>query len=185
MKIHIIFTLILLLSFSCKIDRKRSEYKKIEELVMYWNNRKVIIPDSLKSLSEDKSLIQNFLKDTSDCKIITIISGDCQMCIQEIRNWIPFFDKMKKSQISNKLYFIIENTNLSYFEKIYADDLPVGFNFFIDESGKLSEINHLPKDKNYKTVLLDKNNKVLLIGSPLSSDDMCSLFLERLKTKLN
>ena len=103
------------------------------------------------------------------------------MCLQEIRNWIPFFEKMKENQISNRLYFIIEHINPEYFEKVYASDLPKEFNFFIDEFGKLAEINQLPKDKRYRTMLLDRNNKVLLIGSPLINNDMSTLFLEQLK----
>ena len=183
MKVLIGFLLVLTISFGCNINRKKSEYKKVEEIVRYWNNREIIIPDSLKILGYEKNLSLENLKNQNGNKIIVIVSGNCQMCLQEIRDWIPFFDKMKGNRISNRLYFIIEHINPEYFEKVYAGDLPAEFNFFVDEPGKLAEINQLPKNKRYRTMLLDRNNKVLLIGSPLMNDDMANLFLEQLEMR--
>ncbi|MEL7587113.1 MAG: hypothetical protein AAGU19_10410 [Prolixibacteraceae bacterium] len=171
----------LVIVISCTIKNNSPEYKRNEEIVRYWYNREIIIPDSL-ILLKNKQICQSYkLRDTSENKIIALVSGDCQMCVQEIRNWIPFFKKMKENKISNRLFFVIENIDIEYFKKMYSEDLPSDFEFYIDKKGKFSSINHFPQENMYKTVLLDRSNKIKLIGSPVSNKQFWNLYFDNLK----
>ena len=47
---------------------------------------------------------------------------------------------------------------------------------FIDKKRKMQRINNFPKEPIYQTFLLDKNNRVLLIGNPIGNIKLWKLY---------
>ena len=65
--------------------------------------------------------------------------------------------------------------------KFQNHDYPI----YVDKDSKFRQLNHhLPDDTRYHTFLLDKNNRVVLVGNPLTSDAMWSLFKSTLDNML-
>lgn len=52
------------------------------------------------------------------------------------------------------------------------------FNYpiFYDDKGECDKLKHLPKHVFYQTFLLDKNNKVLVIGKPKPNNEIWKLY---------
>ena len=61
----------------------------------------------------------------------------------------------------------------------------IDFPVVIDKYNDFRSINHsIPADSRYHTFLLDRNNRVVLVGNPLASDAMWSLFRKTLDNML-
>ena len=61
------------------------------------------------------------------------------------------------------------------------NNFPAGY---IDKKNEFCSINSNILKSNYSTFLVDKNNRVVLVGNPLSSDAMWSLFRKTLDNML-
>lgn len=51
---------------------------------------------------------------------------------------------------------------------------------FIDEMGSFDALNHFPANMTFQTFLLDKDNKVVVIGNPIHNPMVKELYLEKL-----
>ena len=60
-----------------------------------------------------------------------------------------------------------------------------GFNYlvFIDEQNTIEQLNHFPKQPEYQCFLLDKDNKVLLLGNPVLNPKICELYKQAVTGK--
>ncbi len=53
----------------------------------------------------------------------------------------------------------------------------------LDQSDKLNELNHFPADGRFQTFLLDKYNKVVVIGNPIHNPNIRELYLKEVTGK--
>lgn len=53
----------------------------------------------------------------------------------------------------------------------------------LDRSDSLNQLNHFPKDIRFQVFLLDKNNKVVVIGNPVHNPNVKELYLEEIGRK--
>ena len=53
----------------------------------------------------------------------------------------------------------------------------------LDRSDSLNQLNHFPKDIRFQVFLLDKNNKVVVIGNPVHNPNVKELYLEEISRK--
>ena len=47
---------------------------------------------------------------------------------------------------------------------------------FLDKNRQMQQINNFPKEPMFQTFLLDKNNRVLLIGNPIGNTKLWNLY---------
>ncbi|MBR2497861.1 MAG: hypothetical protein IKB63_05880, partial [Parabacteroides sp.] len=74
--------------------------------------------------------------------------------------------------------FILDVRNVSRMEEILREnrfDYPV----VLDTKGKLNRLNHFPTDTRFQTFLLDKENKVLVVGNPVQKEAIKELFIKQ------
>lgn len=50
----------------------------------------------------------------------------------------------------------------------------------MDQSDSLNQLNHFPKDIRFQVFLLDKNNKVVVIGNPICNSNVKELYLKEI-----
>ena len=65
--------------------------------------------------------------------------------------------------------------------KLYDSDLPV----WVDAKGEFSQVNALPDNLLFHVFLLNRDNRVMLVGSPIGNPKMWKLYentIARLKT---
>lgn len=53
----------------------------------------------------------------------------------------------------------------------------------MDQSDRLNELNHFPADGRFQTFLLDKDNKVVVIGNPIHNPNIRELYLKEITGK--
>ena len=116
-----------------------------------------------------------------------VIYTDSEMCtLCNIKKISIDVDSLKGFNLPIEIIPIIAPqvdsiVNLHMILKYYMNRNPV----FLDEECKFRKVNSLlPVSNRFHTFLLDKNNKVVLVGNPLASDAMWNLFRKTLDNML-
>ena len=81
------------------------------------------------------------------------------------------------------IIFSLNNQYYSFTSNLQSHG--IDFPVVIDKYNDFRSINHsIPADSRYHTFLLDRNNRVVLVGNPLASNAMRSLFRKTLDNML-
>ncbi len=124
--------------------------------------KQIKFPDSLVNLLGDE---QN-----TGLRIVSYINGNCPKCLFDLKKWMEM-----KAKYQLKLIFVInteDKVRLDYFIK--KEDLQISY--FLDSTNSFILSNELPSNPLLQTFLLDKNDKILLMGNPLYNRDLFQLY---------
>lgn len=99
--------------------------------------------------------------------VVYLDSAICSSCnIKEFGLWNDLIDKMPNAQF----VFIVaphHKEDVTYIP-LYLEKSGIESRVYIDDKYKFAEVNpFFPESYIYHTVLLDKNNRIILVGSPL------------------
>lgn len=156
---RICFTIFLglMVLLGCKEENKNMEVLK------NLNGQKIFLPSI--------NTIKNTIDKTNDnplkkkLKIVTFIDGDCSLCFEEIAYWKEYIKTIDTSKIG--IIIVVHAYNdLNDFDNYIRSKLNFNYPYFKDIGCKLLIKNNIPEEKLYKTYLLDKFEKVVLIGNP-------------------
>ncbi|MDR2410160.1 MAG: DUF1573 domain-containing protein [Bacteroidales bacterium] len=169
------FLLILIVLNSCKEDKKVSEANRIVE---EWVGKTIQFP-TIKSFSigtEDSPLLLSGI--SKDYKILLYVDStgctSCRLGLETLGRWETyikeFWEKIDflfyfRPKNKGELLSILKNAQFSH---------PV----YIDEQGELNKLNKLPANQTFQCFLLDKDNKVILIGNPANNPKIWELYKE-------
>lgn len=110
--------------------------------------------------------------------IVYIDSTQCSTCnIEQLYHWKEFIDKFE----TVAFYFIIAPQSKAAVSSLPRHFYKTSLNYpiFIDENYSFMRNNpHIPSDPTYHNLLLDKDNKVLMVGSPIYNDKIEKLLYE-------
>lgn len=154
--------------FSCKLDDDK------------WNNKEILFPKEIKfSYAGNDTINFDFSKvkwkffiyaDTTDCMGCKLYLDRWSMLINEIRE-----NKEMKDSVS--FIFCLYPKDLEEVKFILNCDLP-DYPVCIDINNNVGKLNHFSSDKYF---LLNKENKVVLSGNPISSSDISDLYFQKIK----
>lgn len=177
-RFNILIVVILVLLCTCNNIQKEMELL---------SSRPIILPDTLSNFYTSKEV--GYINSSIPLMklIIYIDSSECASCsIKQISEWNSIIDSVLR--ISNKInfYFILtpKKINLSSVKRTLIAE---GFNYpvLLDTLGKFEGSNpHLPKNRALHTFLLDENNNVILVGSPLYNKKIEEMFYKIVEEKL-
>lgn len=163
----ILLLLIFLIFQSCN--------KPITSIVEEWNQKKIQIPESLnfKSCGQDidglKVLNHKF-------KILYYLDSlGCTTCRLQLLEWKSYMKLCKSRGYDVGFLFVVEVKKVEEFESklnMHHFTYPIVY----DPNGEFDKINKLPKDERFRTFLLDDENRVVLIGSPIKNKKIMKLY---------
>ena len=165
---------------ACKKDPKRAEAEKI---VMEWMGKEIQFPEgySCSILGKDTitSLCSNLLN--KEYKVLLYVdSVGCTSCKLKLFQWnqlIEEADSLFKEKVSFLLFFHPKyKKELQFLFRRDQMDYPV----FMDLEGKINQLNHFPEQESYQCFLLDKDNKVVMIGNPTLNPKVWDLYKEHI-----
>ena len=173
------FSLILLMS-SCK----SSVTRRAEKVVKEWQGKEVIFPKSsvFTKFGKDTISISNHAK----YKVLVYVdSTGCTECKLQLSHWqnvISGIDSISENEVEYLFYINPKNRKeLHYLLKRNSFTIPI----CVDLSDSLNKLNKFPSELMFQTFLLDENNKVLLIGSPIRSDAVKKLYYNKIQNNIN
>ncbi|WP_289161955.1 DUF1573 domain-containing protein [uncultured Parabacteroides sp.] len=182
--LNFIIFLCILSFFSCNNVKKEKE-KQITQLVNEWQGKQIFFPKNL--------IFTHYLTDTIDLEIpeseykilIYVDSIGCTSCKLQLYKWkkfIEYTDSVTKGNVPflfifhlndyNEIHYLLKRDNFNY---------PICF----DLDDQLNKLNKFPADTNFQTFLLDKDNKVSVLGNPIHNTAVKDLYLKQITSKDN
>ena len=174
MRILCVFIMVCSLGGCTTISSKNADYK----IIASWSQKEFILPDSLIFYYFDRdSTEKQFCKNLNSIKIIAFINGSCPDCILELNKWYSFIEETKNYNL--KYLFVVYYFDFMQF-KSYLSEVHFEEPFILDKKNHIFEINNFPEEKKFHCVLLDRQNKIILIGNPILSQSLKELYLEQI-----
>lgn len=179
--LNLLLVLFSILLFSCKENKK----DQIAQLVAEWQGKEILFPE--------KVVFTRFAIDTTDFEIpqseykilIYVDSIGCTSCKLQLQKWkelITYTDSVTDGKISFLFFFHPKDLKeVSYLLKRDRFDRPI----CIDMEDQLNKLNKFPADMTFQTFLLDKNNKVAVLGNPIHNLAVKDLYIKQITGKEN
>lgn len=114
-------------------------------------------------------------------KIATIINLDCGLCIESLNRWEEY---VKNKDIT--FILIVGGNDFEFFKALKNNESQTFENIFHDKNNVFEMTNKIPRESRFRTFLIDKDNKILLIGNPLFNESIDKLYekeISKLTTK--
>lgn len=174
---RILFILCLIILYSSCDNRKERINKQINDLY----SKIISIPYSeMDTLTMDTTCIP---LESRYQLLVYVDSTECTPCyVSHYLDWELILKECKKHEPSITLTIIIEGDNITdeVREKFLVSDFSKSI--FIDKTGAFRKKNPAFPDSNIMHVLLlDKDNKVTLVGNPLSNKRIEELLYNKLR----
>lgn len=129
------------------------------------------------TINSRDTVISNF----HDSKIKVVVYADATTCasceIKHLELWKPYIDSAKRVEFLS-YYFILapdKKDSISVMATLKA--FPLDYPITLDYGQEFQQLNdNLPQDKNFHSLILDKNNMVVLAGNPIHNLAIRNLF---------
>ena len=173
--------ILLLTIFLSACQDKQKEI--ITLLVKEWQGKQILFPENMV-FTRFASDTTNFVIPTSDYKVLVFVDSiGCTSCKLQLSRWkefIRYTDSISQKNIPFLFFFQFDDQWEIHSLLIRENfDKPI----CLDRSDSLNQHNHFPKDIRFQVFLLDKNNKVVVIGNPVHNPNVKELYLEEISRK--
>ena len=170
-----LFSILFLLT-SCKENKK----EEVARLVQEWQGKEIVFPRNIT--------FTRFVTDTVDYQIpqsdykvlIYVDSTGCTSCKLQLPKWkelIAYTDSVTGNNIPFLFFFQSkDDKELRYILKRDNFNRPV----CIDRNSKLDKLNRFPQNITFQTFLLDKKNRIVVIGNPIHNLAVKDLYLKQI-----
>lgn len=178
----VLYILLILTFISCQESNPGSKFM---QLLDTWSGKEIIFPNELMFSIQGRDTID--IRDwEANYKIVSYIdSSGCTVCKLNLKKWNAFIDSARvvsnhsivpylyfHPQSSKEIMYLLRRDNFKY---------PV----CIDNNDTFNKLNKLPSNEVFQTFLLDKDNKIVLIGNPILNPKVKELYLSVLQGKLD
>lgn len=176
-KIYILIVFLLLL---CSCKKYTNKYQK---LVDEWHGKEIIFPDYMPFTIYANDTV-NYSVD-GDLKILLYIDAvGCTSCKMRISEWKLFISQID-SISNNSIPFIFimrpKDTNNNDYIRSFLKKNFFNKPVYIDNDNIMNNKNHFPTEIQLQTFLLDRENKVILMGNPIYNPEIKQLYLKVIK----
>lgn len=171
--INLIPLFIMMFLLSCK----ESDKEKITRLMLEWQGKEVQFPSKMIFTKLGSDTVDYQIPQTEYKILVYVDSIGCTSCKLQLDKWKEFIAKLDSSTggaVPVLFFFQSEDLHeIKYILKRDGFDLPVN----LDSRDELNKLNHFSNDLNFQTFLLDKNNRIKVIGNPIHNLNIRDLYL--------
>ena len=179
-KIFLLFLAIILIS--CKKSTRNSD--SLKETVKTTLGTKLVLSENIYLYKPFKSYKLDSIKiKNADFKIYSLINASCGDCINKINNWEIFSKELNNYEIPIILIFR-SNDNFELLKNMLDMNKvnPFPYPFLFDYKNELIKSNRFMEESDsFMTILTDNNNSILLMGDPLNSEKIKTLYLNKIQ----
>ena len=176
MKKQLYILLLLFLLTACKENNK----EKFAQLVQEWQGKEIVFPERMVFTRFVTEQVEYQIPETAYKILIYVDSTGCTSCKLQLPKWkelIAYTDSITNNSIP--FIFVFQSKDdkeLRYILKRDNFDRPV----CIDRNSQLDKLNKFPQDITFQTFLLDRDNKVKVIGNPVHNLAVKDLYLKQI-----
>ena len=171
---HIFWIMCLWLLASCSESREEAMLRLVNE----WKDKSVIIPVRSVFTVQGKDVVDFNYRDAEYKILVYTDSIGCTSCKLQLPKWkrmIAEVDSLTGGSVPFLFYFHPKDPKeLRFYLRRDNFTYPVCF----EEDDYINRLNRFPSDMTFQTLLLNKENKVVAIGSPVLNPKIKDLYLE-------
>ena len=171
---HIVWIICLWLLASCSESREEAMLRLVNE----WKDKSVIIPVRSVFTVQGKDVVDFNYRDAEYKILVYTDSIGCTSCKLQLPKWkrmIAEVDSLTGGSVPFLFYFHPKDPKeLRFYLRRDNFTYPVCF----EEDDYINRLNRFPSDMTFQTLLLNKENKVVAIGSPVLNPKIKDLYLE-------
>lgn len=164
---------------SCHDKKKEDAINSVKQ----WVGKEILFPKNNTFTIRGKDTV-DFPLNVSNYKLVHYIdTAGCIACQLKLAEWQRFMnevDSVSSSHTSFVFYIYphdMKDIQLEFRREAF--DYPV----CLDEKDEFNRLNKLATDKNLRTFLLDKENKIVAIGNPMENPSVKKFYLKILTGK--
>lgn len=169
----VISTILLLLTISCGSGMPNADD------VRQWVGSEVVLSDTLSARADGRDTTLTVCDSISSVKILTYYSAEgCTPCkLKELLQWKPLIEEYATDSLV-RFIFVLNPANTTEREiEMTLYGMRFAHPVFYDRSGSFESSNPgLPENPVFHTFLLDRDNRVVLVGSPIGNPKMWTLY---------
>ena len=171
---YIAWIMCLWLLASCSESREEAMLRLVNE----WKDKSVIIPVRSVFTVQGKDVVDFNYRDAEYKILVYTDSVGCTSCKLQLPKWkrmIAEVDSLTGGSVPFLFYFHPKDSKeLRFYLRRDNFTYPVCF----EEDDYINRLNRFPSDMTFQTMLLNKENKVVAIGSPVLNPKIKDLYLE-------
>lgn len=172
----LLFSILLL---SCKENKK----EEISQLVKEWQGKEILFPQKMIFTHNTTDTVDYVIPQSSYKVLIYVDSLGCTSCKLQLNKWkelVAYTDSVANGTVPFLFVFHPKDRKeISYLLKREGIKFPV----CIDTDDTLNKLNKFPADMTFQTFLLDRNNKVAVLGNPIHNLAIKELYLKQITGK--
>lgn len=172
----ILFVLFIAFCTGCQKQRRKAEAKSILD---EWIGKTIKFPESYECSLSGKDTSLFLCKRLMESEYKVLIYNDstgcteCKLQLMEWSNLINELNSIPKNHLSF-LFFLYPKSIDELQLILQRENFP--YPIFIDNKDEINHLNNFVKQSKYQCFLLDKDNKVLVVGNPVQSTDILKLY---------
>ena len=159
--LYILFLLFLLAA--CRENKK----EQFARLVQEWQGKEIVFPQDMVFTRFVTEQVEYRIPDAEYKVLIYVDSTGCTSCKLQLPKWKELIAHVDSATNSNIPFIFVfqskDDKELRYILKRDNFNRPV----CIDRDSQLDKLNKFPQDITFQTFLLDRDNKVKVIGNPV------------------
>ena len=176
MKKQLYILLLLSLLTACKENNK----EKFAQLVQEWQGKEIVFPQNMAFTRFVTEPVDYRIPDAEYKVLVYVDSVGCTSCKLQLLKWKELIAHVDSATNGNVPFIFVfqskDDRELRYILKRDNFDRPV----CIDRNNRFDELNQFPQDITFQTFLLDKDNKVKVIGNPVHNLAVRDLYLKQI-----
>ena len=176
MKKQLYILLLLSLLTACKENNK----EKFALLVQEWQGKEIVFPQDMAFTRFVTEPVDYRIPDAEYKVLVYVDSVGCTSCKLQLPKWQKLIAHVDSATNGNIPFIFVfqskDDRELRYILKCDNFDRPV----CIDRNNRFNSSNRFPQDITFQTFLLDKDNKVKVIGNPVHNLAVRDLYLKQI-----
>ena len=171
-----IIWIILALSCSCRENKK----EQFAHLVQEWQGKEIVFPEKMAFSRFVTEPVDYAIPESEYKVLIYIDSTGCTSCKLQLPKWKELIAHVDSATGGNIPFIFVfqpkDDKELRYILKRDNFDRPV----YIDRDGKMNTLNRFSLEIMFQSFLLDRENKVKVIGNPVHNLAVKDLYLKQI-----
>jgi len=176
MKKRLYILLLLSLLIACQENKK----EQFARLVQEWQGKEIVFPQDMAFTRFVTEPVDYRIPDAEYKVLVYVDSVGCTSCKLQLPKWQKLIAHIDSATNSNIPFIFVfqskDDRELRYILKRDNFDRPI----CIDRNNRFDELNQFPQDITFQTFLLDKDNKVKVIGNPVHNLAVRDLYLKQI-----
>ncbi|WP_279134976.1 DUF1573 domain-containing protein [Parabacteroides johnsonii] len=176
MKKLLYISLLLSLLTACKENNK----EKFALLVQEWQGKEIVFPQDMAFTRFVTEPVDYRILDAEYKVLVYVDSVGCTSCKLQLPKWQKLIAHVDSATNGNIPFIFVfqskDDRELRYILKCDNFDRPV----CIDRNNRFNSSNRFPQDITFQTFLLNKDNKVKVIGNPVHNLAVRDLYLKQI-----